>query len=97
MHNGPCFQIGSKYYFHIMNRIIYTQCGIDMLVNTKKDLLFHHVITMTLVTFFFTKPLDMEYVHQGAAAFNSTYGKIIVTNNSHVRVRRTKILPIREG
>jgi hypothetical protein len=60
------------YYFPIMSRIVYTQCGIDMLVNTKNDFLFHHVITMTLVTFLFAKPLEMEHVHQGTAAFLAT-------------------------
>lgn len=60
------------YYLPTMNRMIYAQCGIDMLVTTKKDILFHHVITMTLVTFLFAKPLDMEYIHQGAAAFLAT-------------------------
>jgi hypothetical protein len=63
--------IGAIYYFTTSSyllipytfKLIFAHCTVDLFLTNKFDLVIHHIITITLGSFFFYKPLSTEDVH----------------------------------
>ena len=63
--------IGAIYYFTTSSyllipytfKLIFAHCTVDLFLTNKFDLVIHHIIIITLGSFFFYKPLSTEDVH----------------------------------
>ena len=44
-------------------KLIIVHCTMDLLMTNKLEMIVHHLISIGLTSFFFYKPLPLEYVH----------------------------------
>lgn len=53
----------SYYFFPFILKLILFHCSFDLLLTSSIDIFLHHLITVSLSTFFFYKPLPLELLH----------------------------------